>query len=527
MKKLFYPFALLFLASIFFIACGSDDPIEPIDPNPDAIRISIFGVSHLADARHITADASREFIIDINGNIYVNQNNVDQLAAFGDFERRNNVTVDWGRTRSSETYLVVPTEVIVLAYHIHQQQFGAVPLGPGTNNAGWITSAADASKFAAAGVTAIQAYSGENIYISGANQLAVWMPVFQAFVASTRGATLAKITFNEQIAGGIRGLRVQNAHIEDLANMQQYATITNNNFDIVITIDLLSQFNVHGVGAFNAGNKFRVDEFSNRTDEEIEAKLARINLNGQRVRTGSASVVHLDYLIPDYAHIDRAGLRADVLTKIRGWHRHGQSVLVPNNDKSMTHHNHETLSMWTSDTAPTNNAAFRMPAGTEMKITNKVAANATATAADFYGAASLDYLNFATRDNSARKLFASIDLAGPEFRSVLNSDTLRLRYPHHTVHIDALKSHATRITDGTYHMNATGQNRINLAGPMPGQDLFTIVVPRVGNFIILEEIMEMRRQLQAKGLTTTHTGGTLRFSWDTSVDPNILIYRCK
>ena len=420
MKKLFYLVGLLMIASTIFIGCRSEDPYEPTPPPEPPVLPTVIAVStinQVIDAERTTRDLTREFIIDVTGNIYVNRSNVGRLSAFGNFENRENVIeVNWGRTRSSDTYLVIPTETIVLAYHTHQQQFGAVPLGSGADDAGWIATPTDAPKFAAAGVTATQVYAGENIYIANADELAIWIPVFQDFVSSMRGAgngELAKVTFNEEIANGERGLRVGNSNMDDLETLVQYATITNNNLmpnerDVLTTTEVLRLFNPQGNGRFNGGHLFKILGVANDADL---AKMEPI-MNGMALRTDTADLRRTDLVVPDIAFLRQQERFNNAQSRLQGLPNNLRPIRLEADgsplQNRLTHFTQPDLTRISTPRFPSGSAMFHLEAPV---LTSYIEEGRGPTAQDFYGAIDIQFLNDHVHDLSMERLMESHDVA--------------------------------------------------------------------------------------------------------------------
>ena len=413
MKKLSYLFALLFLASTIFIACGSDDPIEPEPPPPpppETMTIDVENLAELYDVRNLIQNPKRNYEVNVTGNILVNAQTLSQLSVVGALKDMDNVDVDWG------THRVMPDGLVRIGFDQWQNNFGQAPLGFGFT----AINAADVEKFANAGIDVLARYNGEDVTITNADQLITWFYIVQEFVTEENNGVPVNVAFNETLGNGSSGLRVENVHIQYLEQIGNYANITNKNIkanepNVIATLELLHNFTIHGNGTrFNDGNMFKI---LGLTDADLKA----LNTNGEFLRTDTASFSRMQHqnIVPNRAFVDVQGMNTAVLKRLSGLENH-TVMLLPVGNGSFFHMTHELMQLLSPASF---NRGTPWQSERPLRITPKTN-NANPTLADFYGAIQLIELNDMHSDWSFQLMEESIRAAGAGQRALVNTNII-------------------------------------------------------------------------------------------------------
>lgn len=435
-------------------SCSDNETPSPITPEDkeqttkDVIRLDITDVKKLAHLNSITNEPQKKFQFRVINNLPVDANTVGELKYFGDWKKKDNISVEWSKnskgTRSGDTYVVTPNGQVPLTYEQYSEDFGGVPIAAAEENSdtnSFVTTDADAEKFFESGIEAVTGYKGENIVIENPDQLADWVDIVSEYAGRetrSKTGTRASVTLGQSLNSNVKGLRIKNEHIKNLQTITELADIENKNLqadekDVVTNADLLKQYTLHGDGSkYNGGKLFKV--IGANGAENLMGKT-----NGQFIKTDTVSIgingAKLKHFVPNQAFVDVHGADVSVLSDLSDWTNDAIEIVpiadksLPGGQRALMGHTDETLNMISTPAARVAKGPYTY--NINPILTRYVKKNAvTRSGTEHEGAMSITVLNDSTGYMSYQKVMASNHLAGEEYQALVNADELAYSCKH-------------------------------------------------------------------------------------------------
>ena len=383
-------------------ACGGDTP----EREPQATEIQVGDMLQLSRAR-MQVNATENWVIIFTGRWNVHIGNLAQLQqTIGEWVAMPNVTV-----RAEQGMFFDATGLFPISYTTWRNELGGLPLG-GNN---WITTRGDEPRIPGAR----QLTPADNLSITNANQLADIVTMVSDFGRDNPGQR-ASVTFDEQVNTPIanRGLNISNEHVPNLLIIAQNANVTNpfiraSEPNVVVTHEVLSQFEIVGTMPFNNGNKFKTT---------WTADVSEFNLNGQRLRT-SATFPLADKdptWISDAVTVGDGMTNSQKLLPWHGWGNYGHQIEI----RSVTQGGQIWLSHLTDETmglfaTPAAEHAAPFLTATNPRLGRHIPMGTSPTAEDWYGATDIRHWSNMTGGWAVQKKTAD-KLQTPGYQALIN-----------------------------------------------------------------------------------------------------------
>ena len=297
MKKLFFPFALLFLASTIFIGCGSDEPYDPTPPPPPEPQVSNIDISNwsgLLNAISLARDinnANRLFTINKTGNIGVQ-----------DFSRFREImgNLPENATFTSNGFGFFPYGTSFIITWADFVAMGRPALVSGGTGREWVSlNAAELAQLRAAGAAVVGYNSSIELSVNAQSDLPGVARIIREYVNRVPGAR-GRVSFAQQIMPGVQGLQLTQPYVSYLIDVAANATIANNNlraagYNIKVPVETLRDFNIRGQ-SHNNGYGFFVPGVNRQILEQLTL------MDNQRLFTDpftdNTGVELLDHIVP-------------------------------------------------------------------------------------------------------------------------------------------------------------------------------------------------------------------------------------